>query len=45
MIITTSHNDMHLKAVKNEITDSLAASDHKDPPTVTKWGGADESNG
>lgn len=39
MIITTSHNDMHPKAVKNEITDSLAASDRKDPPTVTKWGG------
>lgn len=40
MIITTSHNDMHLKAVKNEIADSLAASDRKDPPTVTVIGGA-----
>ena len=44
--ITTSHNDMQTKASTNGVVDSLAATDYKDPPTLTieREGGSMEMN-
>ena len=42
--ITTSHNDYHTKAVTNGVSDSLQATEYKDPPTVMKYGGGGEMN-
>lgn len=42
--ITTSHNDMQTKASTNGVVDSLAATDYKDPPTLTIEGGGMEMN-
>ena len=33
--IVTSHNDMHTVGITDGTTPSLAATDYKDPPTVT----------
>ena len=37
MIITTSHNSMHMNAM-TDISASLAATDHKDPPVIVRGG-------
>lgn len=41
MIFTTSHQDFHTK-VLSELAFALAATDYKDPPTITKIGGGEE---
>ena len=37
LIITTSHNSMHMNAM-TDISASLAATDHKDPPVIVRGG-------
>lgn len=39
MIITTSHNTYHIAPRTDGTVDSLIATDHKDPPTITFGGG------
>lgn len=37
LILTTSHNSMHMHT-QIDISASLAATDHKDPPVVVRGG-------